>query len=152
MSFISYNSDQTLLMALQLKGVKNTKVHKSLQSRGVSEHTLADFWDKDEVRRLAGDRTSGNLVKLVKLAAYRDAVVNYVKVVAPKDVTIAFYGAESFTNGQGITISSDVSEKNFDVVVGLALHEASHCLLTDFQLLQQVNRLINGFHVKEATQ
>ena len=41
-----------------------------------------------------------------------------------------------------VTIGSKIDEKNFDHVVGLALHEGSHILLSDFNFLRQLRQNI----------
>jgi hypothetical protein len=46
-------------------------------------------------------------------------------------------GKDSYTEGSVVIISSKLNEKEFDSTVGLALHEGSHCALTDFQALKR---------------
>ena len=45
---------------------------------------------------------------------------------------------DSFTDGKSVTISGTINEKNFDHVVGLALHEGSHIVYSDFDLFASV--------------
>jgi predicted metal-dependent peptidase len=46
----------------------------------------------------------------------------------------------SCTDGEVVYIGSDVHEKdNFDVAVGLALHEASHIVYSDMELYKNIN-------------
>ena len=47
---------------------------------------------------------------------------------------------DSYTDGKTVTIGSKIDEKNFDHVVGLALHEGSHILLSDFNFLRQLRQ------------
>lgn len=111
--------------------------------RGLKDdRSFSSFWmDNDDWgTSLPGQsfgRKGGNLVELIKLNAYRKAVINFVKIISKKDIPVVWYGDISFTNGKAICLSSDISAKNFDVVVGLALHEASHVLLTDFKVLDE---------------
>lgn len=78
---------------------------------------------------------SSDIVKSIKLNSYRRAVANFVKILTNKEIPVRFAGASSYTDGKSVTISTDIKDDNFDVTVGLALHEASHILLTDFSLL-----------------
>ena len=45
---------------------------------------------------------------------------------------------DSFTDGKSVTISGTINEKNFDHVVGLALHEGSHIVYSDFDVFADV--------------
>ena len=49
----------------------------------------------------------------------------------------------SYTNGKQIVISSNIEDitpkKKLDVMIGLALHEISHCLYTEFSALKNKN-------------
>ncbi|MGA1048195.1 MAG: hypothetical protein ACO3UU_09305, partial [Minisyncoccia bacterium] len=40
-----------------------------------------------------------------------------------------------------------MTDKQFDATVGLALHEASHCKLTDFDRLK---RILHNFYIKDS--
>ena len=77
--------------------------------------------------------SSSDIVKMIKLTSYQRAIANFVKIVTKKDIPVVFGGNTSMTNGKQVILASDLSDKNFDVAVGLALHEASHIKLTNFQ-------------------
>lgn len=51
--------------------------------------------------------------------------------------------SDSYTNGKQIVISSNIEDitpkKKLDVMIGLALHEISHCLYTEFSALKNKN-------------
>jgi cobalamin biosynthesis protein CobT len=85
-----------------------------------------------------GDSFSGksnDIVKSIKLNSYRRAIANFVKILTNKEIPVTFLGNTSYTDGKSVVISTDIKDNNFDVSVGLALHEASHILLTDFDIL-----------------
>ena len=119
------------------------KKNKFTDYRGLNtKKNYSSFWmdDKwDTASKFGGISTKGSqssdLVKSVKLANYRRAVTNFVKIVTKKDIPVLFEGTDSHTNGKSITLSTDIKDSNFDVTVGLALHESSHIILTDFALL-----------------
>ena len=140
--------------------MKNTqfKVKKSkfVDSRGLNiKRNYSSFWmdDKwDTNSKFSGmpvNTGSTNIIKLVKLSNYRRAIVNFVKIVAKQDIPVTWAGNTSYTDGKSVTLSTDIKDSNFDVTVGLALHEASHIVLSDFKLIKELNEgtneLFNNF-------
>ena len=81
-----------------------------------------DYW--------AGDSYSDAESVVEKLLVLRKSVSNFVTIATGQHIPIKFTGVDSKTDFQDITISTDPKIKNFDVTVGLALHEASHIKLT----------------------
>ena len=72
---------------------------------------------------------------LYKLASVRRAITNFVQIVTNKSIPVTFATkSESMTDGQKVILSADVDD-NFDVSVGLALHEGSHIVLSDLSLI-----------------
>lgn len=127
------------------KNDTSSKLHKHktfksnyLNSRGLDiKKSYSDFWMNDTRfgRSTIGTPATGDLGKLIKLNSYRRAITNFVKIVTKQDIPVNWsQGQDSFTDGKAITISTDIKDNTFDVTVGLALHEASHVILTDFQL------------------
>ena len=84
------------------------------------------------------DKAAG--VDFVKLAGYKRAIANFVRIVTGKDDISVNYssGRQSYTDGKTVVISSKLDEKEFDSTVGLALHEGSHIALTDFKRLKKL--------------
>ena len=81
---------------------------------------------------------------LVALAGYRRAISNFVTIVTGEsDIKVIFNSNDdSYTDGKTVTIGSKLDDKLFDPSVGLALHEASHCVLTDFKVLKKLSNVI----------
>ena len=74
---------------------------------------------------------------IVQLAAHRRAIANFVRICTSKDIPVQFTsGGDSYTDGKKVVLSGSVNDKNFDSTVGLALHEASHIVKTDFDSLK----------------
>lgn len=97
----------------------------------------SSFWlDKDTFNFDGG---SNSITKKLKLLAYKRSISNFVKILTQKDGFVVKFstGNDSYTDGKTVVISSKLNENNFDVTVGLALHEASHLLLTDFKVLNR---------------
>ena len=81
---------------------------------------------------------------LLELASTQRAITNYVKILTNREIPVNFIqnNGESFTDGKEIIITSHITPKNIDEVVGLALHEASHCIFTDFKTLKYLGNII----------
>lgn len=72
----------------------------------------------------------------IKLAKYQRVISNFVRILTKQSIPVEYRNSgDSYTDSHQIVIGSTIDEKNFDSVVGLALHEASHIKLTDFQIL-----------------
>ena len=101
-----------------------------------STYSNSSFWLDDDF--LAKDDSLSTkekaTVNVVKLAAYKRAIGNFVRIVTNKDDIKVMYssGNQSYTDGKQVVISAKLDEKEFDATVGLALHEGSHIALTDF--------------------
>jgi hypothetical protein len=94
------------------------------------------WWREDEVKSSGKD--------LVALAGYRRAISNFVNIVTNKtDIPVKFNThGNSHTDGKTVTLSASVKENNFDPTVGLALHEGSHIVHSDFELLKELKSVI----------
>jgi hypothetical protein len=69
----------------------------------------------------------------VALAGHKRAIGNFVRIVSGENIPVKFVErGDSHTDGKSVTISSTINEKNFDHIVGLALHEGSHIAYSDF--------------------
>jgi hypothetical protein len=81
---------------------------------------------------------------LLELASTQRAITNYVKILTNKEIPVNFVqnNGDSFTDGKEIVITSHITPKNVDEVVGLALHEASHCIFTNFKTLKYLGNII----------
>ena len=74
---------------------------------------------------------------IVALAAHRRAIANFVRICTTQDIPVKFTSkGDSYTDGKKVVLSGSVNDKNFDSTVGLALHEASHIVKTDFDSLK----------------
>ena len=113
---------------------------KGKKAKAATNHTYSGFWlDKDAAS--LGEAFSGKnntTVKALKLRKYQRAIANFVKILAQKDVPVVFRGTESWTDNECVVLATDISDKNFDVSAGLALHEASHLKYTDFKVLENL--------------
>lgn len=82
---------------------------------------------------------SDDIVKVIKLASYQRAIANFVKILTKKNIPVIFKGDTSYTDFESVVLSTDIKDTNFDVSVGLALHEGSHIILTDPMYLTKMN-------------
>ena len=84
---------------------------------------------------------------LIQLASYRRIVSNFVFILTHLDIPVQFCSQEkstlNFTDGRIIHLSASIRKKSdFDWSVGIALHEASHIMLTDFNLVERTFSVI----------
>ena len=103
-----------------------------------SDFNYSDFYTDVMGKDLATVKDMQKSLDLYKLSSTRRAVSNFVNIVTGKNIPVVFAGKNSFTDGRNVVISADIDEK-FDVGVGLALHEGSHIVLSDFNLLKAVS-------------
>lgn len=78
-------------------------------------------------------------IDMVRLASIRAAIASFVRILTRKVIPVYFSNTDtSFNyNGKQIYISAKITtKKEFDVAVGLALHEAAHTLFTDFDVVK----------------
>lgn len=81
---------------------------------------------------------------LYKLASVRRAIANFVQIVTQKNIPVSFATkSDSKTDGKKVILSADVNDK-FDVSVGLALHEGSHIVLSDFNQLKVMSEMFRN--------
>jgi len=105
--------------------------------------SYSSFWLDSSIFEESDDNLSAVEKKsndLMKLMAYKRSIRNFVSIVTGKNIPVTFdgRGEDSYTDGESVTISAKLDDKEFDPVVGLALHEGSHIALTDFSTLTQM--------------
>lgn len=134
------NTHSQLYKDLLAKALNRGK--KQTAARKLTKANYSSFWMDDLGKGnarfgLSEDYNGKNndLTRSIKLNSYRKAIANFVKILTSKEIPVRFHGSQSYTDGDSVTISTDIKDTNFDVAVGLALHEASHILMTDFDLL-----------------
>jgi len=115
-----------------------------------SSYWLKD-WEDDDI--LTDSMTEGEKKShdLYKLASSKKAIANFVNIVTNDQIPVIFNTrGNSYTDGKTVVIGANVVEpKDFDVAVGLALHEGSHIKLSDFQLLSDIYNLVPEY-IKEG--
>lgn len=100
-----------------------------------SSYGNSSFWMDDDF--LDAEDKKSSKIDFVKMAGYKRAIGNFVRIVTGKDNIPVKYssGNQSYTDGTEVVISAKLDEKEFDSTVGLALHEGSHIALTNFKTL-----------------
>ena len=72
------------------------------------------------------------------LAQIQRGITNFVKILTGKNIPVQYAtSGDSMTDGETVYIASKITKETIDYTVGLALHEASHVLLTDFDYLNK---------------
>ena len=113
--------------------------HISRPVTGHSSYWLGDNYEHEDINR----------TDILELLKYRNAISNFVTIAAGRDIPVNFHARDSFTDGKTVTISSKLDYNGFDTTVGLALHEGSHILLTDFNIVTKLADYINTLYSAE---
>lgn len=145
--------------------------HRYSSSRvlGSAKKFVSNFWDKYDYDDYSADSNSdywlkGSLFDRKKsyfdegdntekydyfaLAQYKRAITNFVHILTGNpDIKVNYTErGDSYTDGKEITLSASMKEKDFDSNVGLALHEASHILYSDFDKLKSSIRSLEQYN------
>jgi len=121
----------------------------------MSKYNNSSFWyddfETDDIIVNQLSDTERKSLDLYKLASSKRAISNFVNIVTNESVPVKFKErGDSYTDGKSVVIGSRITEpKDFDVAVGLALHEGSHIKLSDFKLLHDIYNLVPT-HVKDG--
>ena len=115
-----------------------------------SSYWYDDFQTDDIIVDQLSDKEKKSL-DLYKLASSKRAISNFVNIVTNESISVKFKErGDSYTDGKTVVIGSRITEpKDFDVAVGLSLHEGSHIKLSDFKLLSDLYNLIPQ-HIKDG--
>ena len=101
-----------------------------------------DGWDDSFLIDNSDQERKGGLDygQLIKLTARRRAIANFVSILTGESIPVEFSSkrGENYTDGKKVVISADAKNETFDSDVGLALHEASHILLSQFEVLTRI--------------
>jgi len=99
----------------------------------------SDFW-LDEFDDFDDSVKMDDTTRLIRLNMNRRAVSNFVSILTNKSIPVVFNDSNTnSTDGHIIHLSADIEKaEDFDSTVGLALHEGSHILLSDFRLIADI--------------
>ena len=122
--------------------MKNLKHFNSSRSIYSNTKNYSSFWLDNDFDRHTSIFDDEEVVKpktdLIALSSYRRAIANFVRIVTEKDIPVTFKASgDSYTDGKKVVISAKMDDKSFDPSVGLALHEGSHIVLSDFDWLRE---------------
>jgi hypothetical protein len=106
-----------------------------------SSYQSSQYWLKDTIfnqpESFFGKQQSisDDVLDYIQLAQYQRAISNFIRILTGRNDIRVVYNqrGESYTDGTVVVISAGINRKDFDVAVGLALHEASHLIYTDFK-------------------
>ena len=116
-----------------------------------SSYWLSD-WDNDDIIVENLNDVEKKSLDLYKLASAKRAISNFVNIVTNDSIPVIYNTrGDSYTDGKTVVIGAKVVEpQDFDVAVGLALHEGSHIKLSDFNLLRDLSTLIPNHIIEGA--
>ncbi len=102
----------------------------------IEEKSNSDYWLDGSLGEISFDT-----IDLIKLAELRRLIANFSFILTNKNIPVSFLDNSdiNMTEGEKIWISAGLKKKeDFDVAVGVCLHESAHILLSDFKLLKQI--------------
>lgn len=140
------------------KSKKLLKKYLGVTSKKASHNSFwSDEFDVDyssDVFKESLSEAQIDTLKKYRLSSARKAISNFVAIATGKNVPVQFStGRESYTDGTVVTLSGDIDDsEKFDVGVGLALHEGSHILLSDFNLLKALGTIVPAELIKAGEQ
>ena len=118
------------------------------KAEGISKKNHSSYWmDQFDVdfsdSRFQGIYTRSEIdaKRKFQLSSAKKAISNFVSITTGKPIPVRFAtnGDQSYTDGKSVVLSGDIDDSSkFDVAVGLALHEGSHVLLSDFEILKNI--------------
>lgn len=119
------------------KTVESKSYQRYLESRHSNKYGNSSFWMDDVVA--TRDFSTSKSMDLLKMVQYQKAISNFVKLICKKDIPVTFSNkSTSYTDGKTkVVLAGDIKEGTFDATVGLALHEASHIVYTNFKLVEK---------------
>lgn len=105
----------------------------------IKPNVHSDFW-LDEFDDFDNENELDNTTRLIRLNMSRRAVSNFVSILTGKSIPVVFNDNNAnMTDGKIVYLSADMDNpEDFDSAVGLALHEGSHVLLSDFRLIADI--------------
>ena len=127
--YIDTYEQETLSTLNTRTGVKKKDTNYSSYWLDFDDDRFGSFHDSEAFH-------SSDPERIIKLASVRRAIANFVRILTNNDkIEVAFSsGKDSYTDGKKVVIAAEHEAKYFDSMVGLALHEGSHCLLSDFNI------------------
>jgi hypothetical protein len=74
-----------------------------------------------------------------QLAKIQLGISNFVQILTGKNIPVEFASQDetSQTDGETVIIGANIKETTINPTVGIALHEASHIVMTDFKWLNK---------------
>lgn len=139
-----YDSFKTGTLDYLTKGSYSKQKKKSASSFWADEWAQYDtpttYWTGGAWKTAETNKVETSTAEMIKLNAHKRAIANFVNILTNKPIPVKFaIKGDSYTDGKSVTLSAEVKPEKFDIAVGLALHEASHIVLTDFDLMPKYN-------------
>lgn len=93
------------------------------------------FWMGQDAEDLARRVEVGSLEYIERLRKVQRGIGNFVKIVTGKEIPVVYSsGQQSYTDGKSVVLSADLDPEKLDAMAGTALHEGTHCLLSNESL------------------
>lgn len=102
------------------------------------DYSTANLYSRYWLRAIPEEKDKKSLIEM---SSIRRAVARFVHIATrDKKIKVLFNVQDhSMTDSKNVFISANVTNKDFDTVVGLALHESSHILYSEFLKTGTIN-------------
>jgi len=99
---------------------------------------FSDFWLSDRTKEKLDEERE---LSAIELAQAKRSISDFVRIMTRESIPVEYQTEDegqdhSYTDGEKVVIGADVRE-GFDATVGVALHEASHIVNSDFEMLEK---------------
>lgn len=115
---------------------QNPFITQRLQDRADKiRNSHSAFWIGDNIDELLEKVEAGSIEYVERLRKVQRATGNFVKIVTGREIPVIYSsGNQSYTDGKNVVLSADIDPTKLDAMVGTALHEGTHCLLSNESL------------------
>jgi len=108
--------------------------------RGMNSR-FSDYWLSDATKNKLED---GRELSAIELAKAKRSIADFVRLMTGENIPVKYQQEgddRSYTDGDVVTIAPEIDKEGngFDATVGVALHEASHIVKSDFDMLEKFN-------------
>lgn len=99
---------------------------------------FSDFWLSDRTKEKLNEEEE---LSAIELAQSKRSIADFVRIMTGENIPVEYQTEDegqdhSYTDGEKVVIGADVRE-GFDATVGVALHESSHIVMSDFDMLDK---------------
>ena len=137
--------------------MKNTHIEQRLAARAEKiRSSHAAQWMGGDAEDLVRKVQDGSLEYIERLRKVQRGIGSFVKIVTGKEIPVIYSsGQQSYTDGKNVVLSADIDPAKLDAMCGTALHEATHCHISNESLaflplmMKQFDSMVSGSKLEQ---